>query len=495
MPKRHGLSEVKQDLKKFLQVCKQGHLHLQALRPVSTRAEQSRYLLTINRKDWTKLQTLAALRTRLANKHWLALLKVRALQFDAAQRLKALREQVVEFDTPLGKLDAWQQIRTDLLAKAATERLSTAHRDETIKFLKGLSVNAVLAPVESRLQADMARLDAMMLQTLAIYAAGSLASHVGRFNSLALRKGRSSVTASKIAASEKTAAKAAKLLRDSLAKHGVGNAKAAAKQAMAATQAAIKAAQVTVQLSAKVAKARAGNARPNKLLNSQAVRVGNVLRLLAFVEVGGKVCEWLAKSPANSSSLAAKLQPPAGTPLRKWLAADGFDVVQLAGKPGQGCRVLEGTVTHVKITHVARKAVSQVSLQGASRNMTAYLSHIKINSAGIVPGAAVRLRVKSQTKVAWLRGQTADLIQRIDHEAAAKTSWSMALAYVLVPVLDVAPHALAAEWSWDVGARGPGNPLKFGVLNRPTSVNQERIAYVNQMRRGIQQMARSLKGT
>lgn len=496
MPKRHGLSSVKEDLNKVLQVCRQGHQSLRSLRPISIRAEQSRYMLTINHKDWAKLQSLGALRIKLANNHWNTLLKVRALQCDAAKRLTSLRENVAEFATPLGKLGHWKQIRLDLLAKAEAQGLSTANRDKTIQFLKGLSAKALLAPAESRLQADVARLDAMMLRTLAIYTAGSLATHVAHFNLLAQHKSKRGVTAGKVSAIGKQAAVAAKTLRDSIAKHAAEDAKAAAKQAVAAGQLVKQAIPEAVQLATRLAISRANRLPPSKFLNSQAVRIGNVLKLLIFIDVGSKVCEWLARSHGSESLLAAKLLPPSGTQLRKWLAADGFDVVELAGKTTKGCRILEGTVTHVKITHAARKAVSHVSLQGPTgRKMTAYLSHIKVNSAGIVPGAAVRLRVKSQAKIPWLRGQAADLIQRIDHEAAATKSWSMGLAYLLVPVFDVSPHSLAAEWSWDLGARGPGNPLKFGVLNRPNSLNQERITYVNRMRRGIQQMARSLKGS
>jgi hypothetical protein len=491
MPKRHKLSVLKEELKKVFEVCKQGHVHLSSLRPINIRAEQSRYLLTINRWEWAKLQSLGVLKMRLANKHWKELVKVRKSQADAARRLKSLRDNAELYDTSLGELDHWKEIRLELLAKAQAAHLSSAETDQTIKHMRGLSIKALVAPAESRLKADIARLDVLMQRTLSVYAAGNLATQVAQFNVLAKQKNAGSTAASMITAVEKSTAIAVKALRDSLVQLAAGNAKEAAREATAASELVKNAVPEALQLAASLSISRSKNLLSNKLRNAQAVRIGNVLKLLGFIEVGAKVGEWLAVSSGTESSLAAKLLPPAGTTSRKWFASNGFDVVELAGETARGVRVLEGTVTHVKITHVARKPVSQVSLQSpVGKKSTAYLSHIKVNSAGIVPGAAVRLRVKSQAKVSWLKGQKADLIQRVDHSAAAKTSWSMALAYLLVPAFDVSPHSLAAEWSWDSGARGPGNPLKFGVLNRPNSPNDERIAYVNQMRRGIQQMAR-----
>jgi hypothetical protein len=207
--------------------------------------------------------------------------------------------------------------------------------------------------------------------------------------------------------------------------------------------------------------------------DSTAIRLGDAQRALltaaAVVDVAGFVA-------ADAAGLDRRGLPQREA-IRRWVTAarrvdqdvavppdrSVSDVTGGAVPAGQSVTVA-GTVGPVSVTHRLGKAVSTAQLtEAGGATLTIALSHIKLDSGGLVEGAAAAVTGTWRTGVAWLEGGDAFLVERHKTERLARRTWTGWLAAEVRDVWTATPHALAVRSSWQPGVDGAGNPLRFGV--------------------------------
>ena len=125
---------------------------------------------------------------------------------------------------------------------------------------------------------------------------------------------------------------------------------------------------------------------------------------------------------------------------------------------------VEGVLGELDIRHSGPARVLSVAvIQDANGNtLKAVLPYIKLDSGGMVPGAAVRIS-----------GNWHHLSDKIDEPALhadrlslserARESWQDFATFELRRVYTPIPHGLAISFSWESGLEGPGNQLRFGI--------------------------------
>jgi len=485
------------ELKKLLRVMKKAHSKLKGLPKVNDRAKQVEFVRSINKSEWGKLKTRGTSKIGQQEKIIQKLIAIRLLQQEISERIQALRDLVPHPNQLISKTKGWPELETIIIRQAKEIGVNDTDLNSIISFFKGTSLNKVLAPLESRYQYEVFKADSVFINTLSMFCAARMAQLVGEFNEQASKSFRSTTVKPRLSSIETRSKNAIKLLKKTVQAYAGKNTKDTSRYARQLSKAAQQLQIPAAKLAGMIASLRQNTNRANKQLDSYAIRIGNHLRLLIIMEAAGHACEWLASSTTVESALSDKLKPPGTAQNRhKWLQGSGLNMLHVADEPTAGGKIIEGIIKDITITHFAGKPVSTVKVEGKKGAISsAYLSHIKIDSSGIVPGAFVRLRVKSEANIKWLGGKRADIIQRINHEKSATDNWAMSLVSLLIPVFEATPHSLAAEWSWEPQSNGAGNPLKYGVWNHPVNPIHERGVYAKQMRNGVRQLAGSISGS
>jgi hypothetical protein len=96
-------------------------------------------------------------------------------------------------------------------------------------------------------------------------------------------------------------------------------------------------------------------------------------------------------------------------------------------------------------------------------SVTIALAHIKVDSGGIVPGAAVRLAGTWRASSKEARNAPALELDRRALAVLGKTNWSERMLREAQAIYTPVPHGLAAEWSWEPGVDGAGNQLRYAT--------------------------------
>ena len=213
------------------------------------------------------------------------------------------------------------------------------------------------------------------------------------------------------------------------------------------------------------ASARRRRATPDRAEHSLARRIGDCLRALLRGVALGTVASHAARGNERCP------------PTRDWLAAAGrlefedptaipaWSVARLAEGDFPRTRELvavEGTVSSLAITHRARKAVSVAELTGAGdRSARIALPYIKLDSGGVVPGASVRVVGNWRRTLDWLEGGSALVVDQRDVGDLSRKYWQDWVTDALRYTFQPSPHGLEISWSWQPGADGAGNQLRF----------------------------------
>jgi hypothetical protein len=128
---------------------------------------------------------------------------------------------------------------------------------------------------------------------------------------------------------------------------------------------------------------------------------------------------------------------------------------------------VEGQLGAVAIVHRGRKAISSASVADRkAKSIAVAIPYIKLDSGGMTPGAYVRIAGVWQQSSKEVAG-AALLIDRINLGELGKSSWSDWTKGRLAAVFQPTPHNLAATWSWETGANGAGNQLRYGTWFDP----------------------------
>ena len=202
-------------------------------------------------------------------------------------------------------------------------------------------------------------------------------------------------------------------------------------------------------------------------LGRTAVRMGNLirrqLRAIAFSHALEWTTRWGDKSQeflryANAAqkfrSLSSAVRWPRAVHLRSLL---------LRGRRYEGkAWSIEGRVDSLLVQHRAGKPVSTIHIVRDKTSVPVVLGYIKPDSSGLVPGSWCRLAGVWRHDSKHCDTPALEL-HRLPLAELAQTSWVEYVTHDIAHRLAVTPHSLAAEWSWETGPNGAGNPLRYGV--------------------------------
>jgi hypothetical protein len=227
-----------------------------------------------------------------------------------------------------------------------------------------------------------------------------------------------------------------------------------------------------VNFAASLSKQRKAMPESNEL-TLLAIRIGdNARRLLRRIAMGRYLSIVLCGAPewsvVGTWLRAAHDLPYAPRPNTRSITVEQF----LAHRRETDTLVsVHGVLGDLVIDHQGgkqkNKLVSSARLVGSTgAAITIALPYIKLDSAGMVPGAAVRITGQWHDKIEWLQDQPGLVLDRENYETLGQTSayeWATA---ALRKVCAVVPHSLAAGWSWEPGGDGAGNILRYGTWYR-----------------------------
>lgn len=202
-------------------------------------------------------------------------------------------------------------------------------------------------------------------------------------------------------------------------------------------------------------------------LGALATGYGTLIRgQLAAMSVGHAV-EWDTMWGEHGADFDAWCDAAAATsPGSGYRAPRSASIASLASRPGQADgteRTIAGRVTGVTITHRGRKAISTATVTDGTAEVTVVLPYIKLDSAGLVPGAWARIAGTWRAASSEAGGGPALEVDRRAIATLGRTNWSERLLHVTGHIFTPVPHGLAAEWSWEPGTDGAGNQLRYGT--------------------------------
>lgn len=212
---------------------------------------------------------------------------------------------------------------------------------------------------------------------------------------------------------------------------------------------------------------------PDAVEDSTAIRLADAQRALLTAATVGDLAGYVAADAAGLDRRGL----PQREATRRWVtaarrpeqgvaAAPDRSVADVTGGavPAGESVTVTGTVGPVSVTHRFGKAVSTAQLTDApGSTLTIALSHIKLDSGGLVEGAAAAVTGAWRTEVSWLEGADAFLVERHKTDRLARRTWAGWLAAEVRDAWTATPHALAVRSSWQPGVDGAANPLRFGV--------------------------------
>jgi hypothetical protein len=382
-----------------------------------------RFLVPIRDEDWTTLASLA--RAELAAR--------RADLGEMLRHQRAINQMLLRSDEAMILLGASKPGRD------AAKRMAAPLHD----LAAGLT--------------DLARdqLSAQMASTLALAVA-------------AFNQGDSSqpaATTAHVASVEKRLAAARKAVHVALQSANLTAVAAAATDLVAAARAQLF--DQCLAPAAALATRRRGPAGDFSADGRLALRYANAIREALHGIALGRYLAWAAYwipeidaigmwiDAAQTLPFASAYQPPPAVSIAA-LAADpeGYD--------GQAVTV-EGRLGAVAIVHRGRKAISSAAVADRkAKSITIAVPYIKLDSGGMTPGAYVRVAGVWQQSSKEVAG-AALAIDRINLGELGKSSWSDWAKSKLAAVFQPTPHNLAAAWSWEPGANGAGNQLRYGT--------------------------------
>lgn len=429
--------------------------------PYDPAHDRDRYIPVMNGKDWKKLSSLARSLKKDALRNMAAVDRARGKLLALMPMLDKLDEAAPDLPPPLPKLKGWKEQRQRVAAGLRKKGLAPDKVEAILKAEEKRDFRKEPQQLRERIAPAVERLEKARQRRIASLMGAVHADAVARLN-VAYRKPAPFRPAEAQAWCRASYAmlldgeKAVwQLLRDGKPDRAAAAASGLGKKAEAALA---RGADLAASVAAR--RRQPGSGAPD---NVAALWIAEIIRGLLRAVALGYVAQgalaWGANAePAQEWLRAAKLpfagyESPAAVSVRDFRR-------RTSGKE----YTVSGVVTGVSITHRAGKAVSAVKIAGDKESViTAALSHIKLDSGGMAPGAIVRVTGTWTTSIPWLPGGPALVVKRLSYAELGKRNWRDWVTGALRGVYAPIPHGLAAIWSWEPGIDGAGNPLYYGV--------------------------------
>jgi hypothetical protein len=430
-----------------------------SFRPLHDRAD---YVVPIGKGDWRELSVLAKSGKKARQESLSSIEKSRKELLGFLPLLDRLDRLAPDLPPPLPRLAGWKEQKQKLIAAMRKKRMPQGKIDAILKAEEKRDLRKSPQQLRKMLDHAIERLETARHHHLASLMGTIHADAVARFNASYKRAKPYDAEGTRawcrtnrgmLLDGEKVIWQ---LLRDGKPKKASAEAAKLRKKAEASLKSGTK-------LAASVA-IRRRQTGSGALENIAALWVAEVVRGLLRAIALGYIAEsalvWGEKMEATQEWMKAARKLP----------FDGFDSPSAIPvrefkkrKTGQDYTIA-GVVTGVSITHRAGKAVSAMKIASDKDNqITAALSHIKLDSGGMVPGAVVRLTGTWTSPIKWLPGGPALVVKRLNYGELSQKGWRDWVTGAIRNVYAPIPHGLSAIWSWEPGPNGAGNPLYYGV--------------------------------
>lgn len=462
MPKKDALvclRETTERVRKGLKAFRKGALDWGPYDPGRDRAA---YIPVMNRLDWKKLASLAQSLKKERQKTLTDIEASRKQILSLMPLLDELDKAAPGLPPPLPKIAGWKEQRKKLEAALRKQRLAPDKIEAILEAEEKRDFRKAPQLLRARLDPAIERLERARRRHVASIMGAAHADAVARFNT-SYRKARPYD-----AEETKAWCRAAygmlldgekalwQLLRD-------GKPAKAAAEAAKLRKKAESALKSGAEMAATVA-ARRRQPGAGALENIAALWVAEILRGLLRAAALGHVAESALAWGAQMNPAKEWIEAARKLPFEGYASPPAIPVSRFKKRKAGQEYTIAGFVAGVSITHRAGKAVSAVKIASDRDTwITAALSHIKLDSGGMVPGSIVRVTGTWTESIKWLPGGPALVVKRLSYGELGKKGWRDWVTGAIRDVYAPIPHGLAAIWSWEPGIDGAGNPLYYGV--------------------------------
>ena len=424
--------------------------------------DRAEYIPVMNKLDWKKLASLAQSLTKGRQKMLVDIEKSRNQILALMPLLDELDKVAPGLPPPLPKISGWKEQRKKLEAALRKQRLAPDKIEAILKAEEKRDFRKAPRQLRAMLDPAIERLENARQRHVASIMGAAHADAVARFNTSYKKARPYSAEGTKawcrtnygmLSDGEKAVWQ---LLRD-------GKPAKAAAAAVKLRKKAETALKSGAEMAASVA-ARRRQPGPGALENIAALWVAEVMRGLLRAIALGYVAESALAWGAKTDPTQGWIEAARKLPFDGYVSPVAIPVGQFKKRKTGQEYTIAGIVAGVSITHRAGKAVSAVKIASdKDTQITAALSHIKLDSGGMVPGAIVRLTGTWNDSVKWLPGGPSLVVKRLNYGELSRTGWRDWVTAGIRGVYAPIPHGLAALWSWEPGSNGAGNPLYYGV--------------------------------
>ena len=369
---------------------------------------------------------------------------------------------------PVTEQPEWETWRERLAVKLKDKGLDQKQVDLFLSRLAKTSGKSIVASLQKRLTDQAQTMNSLYFSELRGFSAAHFGIAAAHFNTFTPRK-KDTLNTKWLEAIEQDLTKKEEYLWQALRSQDTREIISSANSLTVFSQSNL--AEIAEQAALLAAKRKD---HPEKTSDDfTAIQTGNLLRLLLQSITLGSYAAWLGNwepdmKIADDWIKAAKKLPFDVQAKDRFITVNDF----LKSRRADDAAVsIAARIKSVAISHMGQNAVSLAELaddskDGQTLNLT--IPYIKLDSTGMVPGASVRLTGKFSSKVKWLNGKSALVLDRLKYTELKKTSWRYWVTAELRSVFDLIPNGLAAEWSWEIGCNGAANPLRYGVWYEKT---------------------------
>jgi len=359
----------------------------------------------------------------------------------------------------------WKKWRERLSGKLKEKGLNQKRINLFLSRLEKTSGKSIVASLQKRLTGHMRTLDSLYFSELRGFSAAHFGMTVAHFNTFTLQKKSKGLNTTWLGSIERDLTKKEKALWQALRDQDPRQMTSQANALLAFSQANL---AKTAEQAAVLAAKRKNNSKKESSDDLASVRAGNLLRCLLQSIVLGNYAVWLGTWEPSAQLaddwIKAAKKLPFDVPAKvQFISVSNF----LKSRRASNAVVnIAARIKSVTISHKGQTAISLAELVDDPKdNQTVNLTipYIKMDSTGMVPGAFVRLMGKFSSKVEWLNGKSAIVLERVKYTELKKKSWRYWVTAELRSAFDPIPNGLAAEWSWETSGNGAGNPLRYGV--------------------------------
>ncbi len=462
MPKKDALAFLRDTTDLFFQSLK--HFRSESLDWISFNPAHDRadYVIPIGKEAWKELSALARSVKKNRQASLASIEKSRKMLVGLTSALDELDALTPDLPPALPKIVGWKEQKQRLIAALRKEKIAEDRITAILKAEEKRDFRKRPQELRAQLARGIEHLEKARQRHIASLLGALHADTVARFNTS--YKKVKSFDGEKIKAwcraNNGMLLEGEKAVWQMLKDGQPGKAAAQAAKLRKEAETNLKTG-AEMAASAAVRRRQPGSGVPE---NIAALRVAEVIRdLLRAVALGyitGSALAWGTEmDPTQEWIKAARNLPFVGYQLPPAIPVRQFQKRKTGGE-----YTIAGVVTGVSITHRAGKAVSAMKIGSDKNNQVrAALSHIKLDSGGMVPGAIVRVTGVWTDPVKWLPDGPALVVDRLRYTDLSRKGWrdwvTCAVRHVYTPI----PHGLAALWSWEPGANGAGNPLYYGV--------------------------------